>query len=352
MTGVKADLAELAAQAAYALTGYLEFLAASGVEGLPAPTLRAPAAAPKTAPQRAAAPRAATAQPVRPPPPVQQAQPPQPPPPAATPPSAPRSAAPPWARHVGAAAASKDSGTATPRPPAPRPQAQPVSPHLMSAPPARQPAPPEATAAVNLAAAHNPLGGSGAQGLQQIRDDLGDCKRCKLHASRTNLVFGVGSAAADLCFVGEGPGADEDMQGEPFVGRAGQLLTQMIKAMGMSREEVYICNVVKCRPPNNRDPDPDEVAACSPFLIRQVQAVNPRVIVALGRHAAQTMLGVKTPISRLRGTWNQWQGVPLMPTFHPSFLLRDPTQKRHAWEDLKAVLRLMDRPVPQSKKGS
>lgn len=191
----------------------------------------------------------------------------------------------------------------------------------------------------------------GARGLTVIREDLGDCKRCKLHSGRTNIVYGVGSPTAEICFVGEGPGADEDLQGEPFVGRAGQLLTQMIKAMGLEREDVYICNVVKCRPPNNRDPEPDEVTACSPFLIRQVRAVGPKVIVTLGKHAAHTVLNVKTPITRLRGTWGAFDGIPVMPTFHPSFLLRDPTQKKFAWEDLKAVLHHLGRVVPAPRKG-
>ncbi len=191
----------------------------------------------------------------------------------------------------------------------------------------------------------------GARGLTVIREDLGDCKRCKLHSGRTNIVYGVGSPTAEICFVGEGPGADEDLQGEPFVGRAGQLLTQMIKAMGLEREDVYICNVVKCRPPNNRDPEPDEVTACSPFLIRQVRAVGPKVIVTLGKHAAHTVLNVKTPITRLRGTWGAFDGIPVMPTFHPSFLLRDPTQKKFAWEDLKAVLHHLGREVPAPRKS-
>ncbi len=186
----------------------------------------------------------------------------------------------------------------------------------------------------------------GAPGLQVIRDNLGDCRRCKLNTARTHLVFGVGNPQADICFVGEGPGADEDMQGEPFVGKAGQLLTQMIKAMGLRREDVYICNVVKCRPPNNREPEPDEVAACSPFLVRQILAVNPKVVVALGKTAAHTLLDSKVPITKLRGTWGKFHGIPLMPTFHPSYLLRDASQKRFAWEDLKAVLHQLGRAVP------
>jgi DNA polymerase len=177
----------------------------------------------------------------------------------------------------------------------------------------------------------------GKQGLQVVRDDLGDCKRCKLAPSRTNLVFGVGNPDADLVFVGEAPGADEDAQGEPFVGKAGQLLTKMIEAMGYSRSDVYICNVLKCRPPGNRNPEPDEVASCEPFLKRQLAAIRPRMIVALGKFAAQCLLRDDTPITRLRGGFRSYEGIPLMPTLHPAYLLRDPSKKKLAWEDLKAV---------------
>lgn len=192
----------------------------------------------------------------------------------------------------------------------------------------------------------------GAAGLKIIQDDLGDCRRCKLWTGRTNIVFGVGNPHAEIVFVGEGPGADEDMQGEPFVGKAGQLLTQMIKAMGFNRDEVYICNVVKCRPPNNREPEPDEVAACSTFLEQQIQAVKPKVIVGLGRTAVQALMRSKISITKVRGTWQDYDGIPLMPTFHPSYLLRDPTQKRPAWEDLKSVLHKLGRPVPQPRKDA
>jgi DNA polymerase len=182
--------------------------------------------------------------------------------------------------------------------------------------------------------------------LREIREEIGDCTRCKLHRSRTNLVFGVGDPHARLMFVGEGPGADEDLQGEPFVGRAGQLLTQIIKAMGFAREQVYIANVVKCRPPENRNPEPDEIEQCSPFLRAQIASVNPTVIVALGKFAAQTLLGVDTPISRLRGQFHQMGPVAVMPTFHPSYLLRNPAAKREVWEDMKMVMaRLADPPT-------
>ena len=181
--------------------------------------------------------------------------------------------------------------------------------------------------------------GCGSPALLAIREALGECTRCKLAPGRTRLVFGVGSPSAELMFVGEGPGADEDQQGEPFVGRAGQLLTKMIEAMGYRRDEVYIANVVKCRPPGNRNPEPDEMDACEPFLRQQIAAVRPRVIVALGKIAAQTLLRDTTPISRLRGRWSTYEGVRLMPTFHPAYLLRSPDEKKKAWEDLQLVMK-------------
>jgi DNA polymerase len=175
-------------------------------------------------------------------------------------------------------------------------------------------------------------------GLQVLfGDEIGDCQRCKLAPSRTNLVYGVGNPDADLVFVGEAPGADEDAQGEPFVGKAGQLLTKMIEAMGYSRADVYICNVLKCRPPGNRNPEPDEVASCEPFLKRQLAAIRPRMIVALGKFAAQCLMRDDTPITRMRGAFRSYEGIPLMPTLHPAYLLRDPSKKKLAWEDLKAV---------------
>jgi len=173
--------------------------------------------------------------------------------------------------------------------------------------------------------------------LEQVREELGDCKRCKLHAGRTKLVFGVGSASAELVFVGEGPGRDEDLKGEPFVGRAGQLLTDIIGAIGLTREEVYICNVVKCRPPENRNPEPDEVAACAPFLVGQIEAIRPKLICVLGKVAAQTLLQVETPISKIRGTFLEWHGIPVMPTYHPAYLLRNPSAKKDVWEDMKKL---------------
>ena len=182
------------------------------------------------------------------------------------------------------------------------------------------------------------------ESLEEIRADLGECTRCKLHGGRTKLVFGVGSEKAGLLFVGEGPGAEEDLRGEPFVGRAGQKLDEMIKAIGLTRAEVYIANVVKCRPPNNRDPEPDEVATCSPFLVRQIEAIAPKVIVTLGLPAARTLLGLKGGIGAARGTWHSFRGIPVMPTFHPAYLLRAYTveNRRKVWEDLQAARAKLD----------
>ncbi|MFZ0213551.1 MAG: uracil-DNA glycosylase [Candidatus Acidiferrales bacterium] len=174
--------------------------------------------------------------------------------------------------------------------------------------------------------------------LPRIREDIGDCKRCKLCEQRTNIVFGAGNANAELVFVGEGPGHDEDIQGLPFVGRAGKLLTQMIDAMGLRRDDVYICNVVKCRPPQNRAPEPDEVETCSPFLFRQLAVIRPKAVVCLGATAFQSLMGSKQSISRLRGQWLEFRGVPMMATYHPAYLLRNPNAKGEVWEDLKKVM--------------
>jgi len=181
-----------------------------------------------------------------------------------------------------------------------------------------------------------------AAALVAIREDLGDCTRCKLHAlGRTQIVFGVGNPRAALMFVGEAPGADEDAQGIPFVGRAGQLLTRIIEAIGLKRDDVYIANVIKCRPPGNRNPEPDEVAACEPFLMRQIDAIRPKVIVALGTFAARALVGGNVPISRLRGRVFACRGARLVPTFHPAYLLRNPEAKRDTWEDMKKVRKLL-----------
>jgi len=177
-----------------------------------------------------------------------------------------------------------------------------------------------------------------AERLRRIRDDLGDCTRCKLHGGRTSLVFGVGRPDAELMFVGEAPGRDEDLQGEPFVGRAGQLLTKIIEAIDLRREDVYIANVIKCRPPQNRNPETDEVETCRPFLFAQIDAIRPRVIVALGSFAVRTLLDdERLPISRARGRVYACRGAKLIPTFHPAFLLRSPDRKRDVWEDMKRV---------------
>lgn len=186
--------------------------------------------------------------------------------------------------------------------------------------------------------------------LVDIRTDLGDCHRCALGDGRTTLVFGVGNPQAKLVFVGEAPGRDEDLLGEPFVGAAGQLLTKIIQAMGLQRGDVYICNVLKCRPPQNRDPEPEEVEACSSFMLRQIQAIKPAALVALGKFAAQTLLQTKTPISKLRGEFHNYHGIPLMPTFHPSALLRDETLKRPVWEDMQQVMQRLGLQLP-GKKG-
>jgi DNA polymerase len=197
--------------------------------------------------------------------------------------------------------------------------------------------------------------------LKLIREDLGDCKRCKLHQQgRKQIVFGVGNPHADLMFVGEGPGADEDAQGEPFVGRAGQLLNNMIKAMGIRREDVYIANVVKCRPPGNRTPERDECETCSPFLIRQIAVIRPKVIVALGAVAAKNLLAIAAPISELRGRFyefmpagarsdSSWQGAKLAVTYHPAYLLRDPRQKGEAWKDLQMVMKYLGWKPPKKE---
>jgi len=187
-----------------------------------------------------------------------------------------------------------------------------------------------------------PIFKSAADALIAVRTDLGDCTRCKLHAlGRRQIVFGVGNPEADLMFVGEAPGADEDIQGFPFVGRAGQLLTKIIEAIDLKREDVYIANVIKCRPPGNRNPEQDEVETCEPFLFRQIDVIKPKVIVALGTFAARALLRTLDPISRLRGRVYDYRGAKLIPTFHPAYLLRNPASKREVWEDMKVVRKLL-----------
>jgi|SRR5580704_7190492 uracil-DNA glycosylase family 4 len=187
--------------------------------------------------------------------------------------------------------------------------------------------------------------------LERIRADLGDCTRCRLHKTRNNIVFGVGNPKAALMFVGEGPGHDEDMQGIPFVGRAGKLLTQMIEAMGLRRDDVYIANVVKCRPPENRTPEKDEVATCSPYLFRQIDAIRPKVIVCLGNVATQSLLGTTKSISQYRGQWVDYRGSRLIPTYHPAYLLRNPAAKSDVWLDLKKVMVELGLPLNRSRRA-
>ena len=175
--------------------------------------------------------------------------------------------------------------------------------------------------------------------LELLREtQIGDCQRCKLCKTRKKIVFGSGNPQANLVFVGEAPGADEDEQGQPFVGRAGKLLTKMIEAMGLSRDQVYICNVIKCRPPDNRNPEPEEINSCEPFLKKQLALIKPQVIVALGRYACQSLLKTEGSLSAFRGQWREYEGIDLMPTFHPAYLLRSPSKKKEAWEDLQKVM--------------
>src|SRR5882724_372647 len=186
-----------------------------------------------------------------------------------------------------------------------------------------------------------PIIGDKPFALKLIREDIGDCTRCRLHKGRTNLVFGVGNMNADLMFVGEGPGADEDAKGEPFVGRAGQLLNNMISAVGIKREDVYIANVVKCRPPQNRTPERDECDTCSPFLMRQIDVIKPKAIVALGAVAAKNLLAVNDSMANLRGRWYDFRNSKLLVTYHPAYLLRDPRQKKETWKDLQMAMKFL-----------
>lgn len=191
--------------------------------------------------------------------------------------------------------------------------------------------------ALPLFGAPEPHASGARETLEAIREDLGDCVRCKLHEFRTHIVYGEGNPAAELMFVGEGPGADEDAQGRPFVGAAGQLLDKIIQAIGMRREQVYIANVIKCRPPDNRTPEPDEAQTCQQFLFRQIAVVSPKIIVCLGNTPTVSLLGLKGGITRNRGAWYDYHGIKVMPTFHPAYLLREPSKKREVWEDMKMV---------------
>ena len=235
-------------------------------------------------------------------------------------------------QELGVAGISREPRWRRPRPTAqiprePGPDPSPVAPHL-----------PEGALPVVFAR-------SSSEVLVAIRGDIGDCTRCKLHGlGRRQIVFGVGNPTADLMFVGEAPGADEDVQGVPFVGRAGQLLTRIIEAIDLKRDDVYIANVIKCRPPENRNPEPDEVERCEQFLFQQIDAIRPKVIVALGTFAAKALLKTQDPISRLRGRVYDYRGAKLIPTFHPAFLLRSPDRKRDVWEDMKKVRAILREP--------
>ncbi len=257
-----------------------------------------------------------------------------------------------WQRECGATGlpvgASPRAAEPPARPPAAPPARRPIA--VAAAAPAREAAvrrtPPAARPQATTPEAAGDAALRACASLEALRGHIGDCTRCALARGRTQVVFGVGNPDADLMFVGEGPGHDEDVQGEPFVGRAGQLLTEIItKGMKLRREDVYIANVVKCRPPNNRNPEAPEIASCMPFLHRQIELVAPRVIVALGTFAAQTLLGVKTPITRMRGVWHDYRGTRVMPTFHPAYLLRTPGDKRLTWSDIKQVMAELGLPV-------
>lgn len=259
----------------------------------------------------------------------------------------------PYSPPVGARSATRPEARAEPPPPeaprAPAPEPPAVTPPAEArpaAPPAGRSEPaPEPKAPTLAADAKSAL--RAAPSLSVVRDVLGDCTRCRLHEGRTQIVFGVGDEDAEIMFIGEGPGGDEDRRGEPFVGKAGQLLTRIIEnGMGIPRSEVYIANIVKCRPPNNRDPQPDEVDACEPFLAAQIRVIAPKVIITLGKYASQTLLRTSTPITRLRGQWSEYMGTPVMPTYHPAYVLRNPAEKRPVWEDIQEVLKWLGRPLP------
>ena len=253
-----------------------------------------------------------------------------------------------WQQACGAGALPAASVAAATAPvPSPEPPPEPAQPRARPAPAAAAPAPrgPAAPAAVAAAPGLSP--DERRTRLTLLADTVKACTRCALHEARTQTVFARGNGSSGLCFVGEGPGADEDAQGFPFVGAAGQLLDKMIAAMGIERDDVYVCNVVKCRPPNNRTPEPEEMSTCLPYLDQQLALVEPRVIVALGKTAVQGLFGSAESITRIRGRWRLYQGrIAVMPTFHPAYLLRTPAAKREVWSDLQAVLKQMGRSVP------
>jgi DNA polymerase len=227
---------------------------------------------------------------------------------------------------------------------------QPIDPSVeLALQPVAESTPEKVPMATQISPSIPPVINDKSSALKLIREDIGDCTRCRLHKGRTNLVFGVGNVNADLMFVGEGPGADEDAKGEPFVGRAGQLLNNMISAMGIKREDVYIANVVKCRPPSNRTPEKDECDTCSPFLMRQIDVIKPKVIVALGAVAAKNLLAVNDSMANLRGRWYDFRDSKLLVTYHPAYLLRDPRQKKEAWKDLQMVMKYLGLKPPAAK---
>jgi uracil-DNA glycosylase len=233
--------------------------------------------------------------------------------------------------------------------PASKPELPKIAPLMPPAPPKISPLPLPAPAGPSLFESLDKIAGDT---LLKVRDDLGECTRCKLHSTRHNIVFGDGNPKAELVFVGEGPGADEDAQGLPFVGRAGKLLTQMIEAMGLQRKDVYICNVVKCRPPENRQPEEDEVHTCSPFLLRQIDVIAPKVIVCLGAVAAKTLLQTNRGISQFRGEWLEFRGRKLLATYHPAYLLRNPPAKSEVWKDLQKVMAVLGLEVKKGKSAT
>ncbi len=232
---------------------------------------------------------------------------------------------------------------------APSPAARPVPPALVLTDSRRSPPGLSAVPAAAVPDFFAPaFSGLPVRPLEEIRGEIGECTRCKLHSGRTHIVFGEGNPKAEILFIGEGPGEEEDRQARPFVGRAGQLLTKIIQeGMNLRREDVYIANIVKCRPPANREPERDEVAACSPFLLAQIRSIGPKVIVTLGRPATSTLLGRPVPITRMRGAWQDFHGIPLMPTYHPAYVLRQYTAqtRREVWDDMKQVLRRIGRPA-------
>jgi len=229
------------------------------------------------------------------------------------------------------------------------PAVLPVMPQLIPVVPPKTAPPVAVLPVVNAPSLFEVLDRVEGDTLERIREDLGECTRCRLHEQRNRIVFGQGNPRAELVFIGEGPGHDEDMQGLAFVGRAGKLLTQMIEAMGLTREQVYICNVVKCRPPENRRPEDDEVATCSPYLYRQLDVIAPKAIVCLGGTAAQTLLKTKDSISRFRGQWFDYRNTKLLATYHPAYLLRNPAAKSEVWKDLQKVMAHLGL---KTKKGS